>query len=104
MTEDDDTNGAVAAGRASESDGGTADAAGRQWRSMWRVHFYSGMFALPFILLMAITGLVILYTEPIQQLTEGDVRSVTASSAEFVSFDQQAQAVQEAYPDGAVSE
>lgn len=42
------------------------------------VHFYSGMFALPFILLMAVTGLVILYTDPIQQLTEGDVRSVEA--------------------------
>jgi uncharacterized iron-regulated membrane protein len=104
MTEDDDTTGAVAAGRASESDGGTADAAGRQWRSMWRVHFYSGMFALPFILLMAVTGLVILYTGPIEQLTEADVRSVEASSAEFLSFDQQAAAVQEAYPDGAVSD
>ncbi len=74
----------------------------RQWRSLWRVHFYSGMFALPFIVLMAITGLVILYTDPIQQLTEGDVRSVSASSAEFVSFDQQAEAVQAEYPDGTV--
>jgi uncharacterized iron-regulated membrane protein len=78
------------------------DSSSRQWRSLWRVHFYSGMFALPFILLMAITGLVILYTGPIQQLTEGDLRSVSASSDVFVSFDQQAAAVQAAYPDGTV--
>lgn len=78
------------------------DSSSRQWRSLWRVHFYSGMFALPFILLMAVTGLVILYTDPIQQLTEGDVRSVEASSAAYLSFDQQAAAVQAAYPEGTV--
>lgn len=83
---------------------GDDGAAGRQWRSMWRVHFYSGMFALPFILLMAVTGLVILYTGPIEQWTEGDVRSVTATTAEYVSFDEQAAAVQQAYPDGTVSD
>lgn len=92
-----DKEGAVAS-----TTGDRDDSSSRQWRSLWRVHFYSGMFALPFILLMAITGLVILYTDPIQQLTEGDVRSVSASSAEFVSFDQQAAAVQAAYPAGKV--
>jgi uncharacterized iron-regulated membrane protein len=82
--------------------GGSDGSSSRQWRSLWRVHFYSGMFALPFILLMAITGLVILYTDPIQQLTEGDVRSVTASSVDYMSFDEQAAAVQAAFPDGTV--
>jgi uncharacterized iron-regulated membrane protein len=82
--------------------GGQGDSSSRQWRSLWRVHFYSGLFALPFILLMAITGLVILYTDPIQQLTEGDIRSVPARSADYVSFDEQAAAVEAAYPDGTV--
>jgi uncharacterized iron-regulated membrane protein len=82
----------------------TDAAAGRQWRSMWRVHFYSGMFALPFILLMAVTGLVILYTGPIEAVTQGDVRSVEVRSSDYVSFDEQAAAVQEAYPDGVVSD
>jgi uncharacterized iron-regulated membrane protein len=75
--------------------------AGRQWRTAWRIHFYSGMFALPFIALMAVTGLVILYTQPIQDLTEGDLRTVDVG-AETVSFEEQVAAVEDAYPDAVV--
>lgn len=70
----------------------------RQWRSLWRMHFYAGMFAIPFILLMAVTGLVILYTQPIHDALEGDIRTV-AKGTETVSYDQQEQAVEAAYPD-----
>ena len=73
----------------------------RQWRSIWRIHFYSGMFAMPFVMLMAVTGLVILYTQPIENLLEGDIRTVSAG-AEMISFDEQAAAVEAAYPDGTV--
>jgi uncharacterized iron-regulated membrane protein len=77
----------------------------RRWRSVWRIHFYAGMFAMPFIVLMALTGLVILYTQPIEDLTQGDVRTVQApddAAAATVSFDEQVAAVQVAYPDGTV--
>ncbi len=70
----------------------------RQWRSLWRMHFYAGMFAIPFILLMATTGLVILYTQPLRDATEGD-RRVVDKGDRIVSYDEQAQAVAEAYPD-----
>lgn len=80
--------------------GSTGDS--RQWRLLWRVHFYSGMFALPFILMLALTGLVILYTEPIQSVTQGDLRSVDERAGEYVSFDVQAAAVQAAHPDAVV--
>jgi uncharacterized iron-regulated membrane protein len=84
------------------SAGSSGHSSSRQWRSLWRVHFYSGMFAMPFILLMAVTGLVILYTDPIQQATEGGIRSIEARSTEYVSYDEQAAAVATAYPDGTV--
>jgi uncharacterized iron-regulated membrane protein len=88
---------------ANGTDSTAADQASRRWRSIWRIHFYSGMFAMPFIVLMAVTGLVILYTQPIQDLTEGDIRSVDVpTGASFVSFDEQAAAVEAAYPDGTV--
>lgn len=79
---------------------GAADAArsSRRWRSLWRIHFYSGMFALPFLLLMALTGLVILYTQPIEDLIEGSIRTVEPGAA-MLSFDDQAAAVELAYPD-----
>ncbi len=79
-----------------------ADNGGRQWRSLWRIHFYSGMFALPFILLMSVTGLVILYTDPINEVTHGDVLSIESTSTDYVSFDEQAAAVEAAFPDGTV--
>jgi uncharacterized iron-regulated membrane protein len=66
------------------------------------MHFYAGMFALPFIVLMAVTGLVILYTEPILDATQADLRHVTAS-AERVSYDEQVAAVERAYPDAVVT-
>jgi uncharacterized iron-regulated membrane protein len=87
-----------------EHDTNAANAASRQWRSLWRIHFYSGMFALPFILLMSVTGLVILYTGPIEDLTRGDVLSVESRSGEFASFDEQAAAVQEAHPDASLGD
>ena len=73
----------------------------RRWRSVWRIHFYAGIFAMPFILFMAVTGLTILYTQPIQDFTQGDVRTVSAGDAP-ISYDEQAAAVAEAHPDVAI--
>lgn len=75
-------------------------AGSRRWRSIWRMHFYAGMFAVPFILLMALSGLVILYTQPIQEATE-DGRTVP-KGAQWQSFDRQAAAAAKAFPDGSV--
>jgi len=69
----------------------------KKWRAFWRVHFYAGMFAFPFILFMALTGLVILYTQPIQDLTGSDVRVVEPQSKR-ASLDDQAAAAQKAFP------
>ena len=53
---------------------------------------------MPFILLMALSGLVILYTQPLQDATQGDLRKVPASP-EHVPYDQQAITVESAFPD-----
>lgn len=62
------------------------------------------MFAMPFILLMASTGLVILYTDPIQDLTQGELRKVDVRSGTTVSLDDQAAAVAQAYPKGSIGD
>lgn len=36
--------------------------------SVWRTHFYSTIFAAPILIVMALSGLVIMYTEPITGL------------------------------------
>ena len=53
------------------------DRASQRWRSLWRIHFYSGIFAIPFILLMSVTGLAILYDQPIKDVVWKDLRTVT---------------------------
>lgn len=72
--------------------------ASRLWRSIWRTHFYAGVFAAPILVLMAVTGLVILYTEPIQSATHGELIDVTADGSP-VALEDQRDAVTDAYPD-----
>ncbi len=43
-------------------------APGKFLRSVWRIHFYSAIFAAPILIVLALSGLVIMYTEPIQGL------------------------------------
>lgn len=80
----------------------STDQQSRRWRSTWRIHFYAGLFAMPFILLMAVTGLVILYTQPIQDLLQDDLR-VVSDQGDWVSFDDQAAAVEATFPDWPIS-
>jgi uncharacterized iron-regulated membrane protein len=35
------------------------------YRRVWRWHFYAGLICLPFLALMALTGALYLYQEPI---------------------------------------
>jgi uncharacterized iron-regulated membrane protein len=79
-----------------------AATASKRWRSVWRLHFYSGIFAMPFILLMAITGLVILHTQPIHSLLSGDKYTVAKGST-TVPYDVQAQAAQARFPKATVT-
>ncbi len=37
-------------------------------RRIWRLHFWVGLFAAPTLLLLACTGLIILYTQPLDLL------------------------------------
>ena len=72
--------------------------ASKRWRNLWRVHFYSGVIVAPFLVMFAITGLVILYTQPIQDGLQSDVRRVERGST-TVSFDEQASTVEGNVPD-----
>ena len=78
-----------------------SDRASRRWRTIWRVHFYSGVLSVPFVLLMAVTGLVILYEQPIRDWSQGTLRTVTDTGV-WASFDQQEQAVEATYPHASV--
>jgi uncharacterized iron-regulated membrane protein len=80
-----------------------ADAASRRWRTVWRIHFYAGIFSAPFLVMLALTGLVILYTQPINDALQRDRRVVSAASTAPVSLGGQRDAVMVAYPDHRVT-
>lgn len=72
--------------------------ASRLWRSIWRTHFYAGFFAAPVLLMLAVTGLVILYTDPIERALDGDLVTVAEGQGR-VGLDAQRAAVARRYPD-----
>ena len=75
-----------------------SDKASRRWRAIWRTHFYAGLVSAPFLVLMSLTGLVILYSQPIRNATQGELRTVSASGS-WVPFETQKAAVTAAFPD-----
>jgi uncharacterized iron-regulated membrane protein len=67
-------------------------------RRIWRLHFWVGLFAAPTLVLLACTGLIILYTQPLDLLLHRDLKVVSPASS-TVSLDAQvATAQQQAGP------
>ena len=57
-------------------------------RRIWRLHFWIGLFVAPALILLACTGLIILYTQPLDLWLHRDLTVVSPSSAS-VSLDAQ---------------
>lgn len=72
------------------------------YRAMWRWHFFAGLFAIPVIVLLCLSGLVWLFKPQIWGLMYGDLQNVPPSS-QTVTYERQLTAVEQAYPGAAVS-
>ncbi|MBX3015080.1 MAG: PepSY domain-containing protein [Caldilineaceae bacterium] len=88
----------------------TADEANRQattankfYLATWRWHFYAGIYVVPFLIMLASTGLIMLYQDQIEGLQYGDRLFVTPGETSAPASTQY-QAVQAAYPDAAVTQ
>ncbi|PWR22527.1 PepSY-associated TM helix domain-containing protein [Zavarzinia aquatilis] len=60
------------------------DAARRRahvYRAVWRWHFYAGLFSLPFLILLAVTGGLYLFKDEIDLARHADLLSVSPSEA-----------------------
>lgn len=57
-------------------------------RRIWRLHFWIGLFAAPALITLACTGLIILYTQPLDLWLHRDLKVVSPSSS-TVSLDSQ---------------
>ena len=69
---------------------------GRLYRAIWRWHFYAGLFVVPFILLLSLTGAIYLFKPQLDAWQERDWRNLPV--AEAVSPDVQLAAALTAAP------
>lgn len=68
------------------------------YRAVWRWHFYAGLFAIPILVILCLSGIVYLFRPEVHALFYGDLLNVKAGT-DSVSYEQQLTAVQAKYPD-----
>jgi uncharacterized iron-regulated membrane protein len=68
----------------------------------WRWHFYAGLFVAPFMVLLALTGIIYLFKPQLDPLMYGDLLTVPAAE-HALSADEQLQRAKAAYPQGTLS-
>ena len=66
------------------------------YRTIWRWHFYAGLFVIPFILILSVSGAIYLFKPQIDRWEERDFRGLGTAGA--VSPDDQLDAALAAYP------
>jgi uncharacterized iron-regulated membrane protein len=74
---------------------------GRLYRAVWRWHFYAGLFVAPFFLILACTGLVMVYGNSIETFL--GPKYTVASGGDRASLVDQAAAAQASVPGSTVS-
>lgn len=75
-----------------------APASTRLYRAVWRWHFYAGLYVIPFLLVLACTGLIMIYGNSIE--TSLGARHYVAPDGERASYEEQSQAAVSAVPGG----
>jgi uncharacterized iron-regulated membrane protein len=68
-------------------------------RRIWRLHFWVGLFAAPTLIVLACTGLVILYTQPLDDLLNHDLKVVPQGATQLPLDDQVSVARQHVGPE-----
>ncbi len=69
----------------------------------WRWHFYAGLFVVPFMLMLSLTGLVMLFDDEIEHIRYAEILKVTPQT-QVVPVSQQLAAVQNSYPEAQVTQ
>ena len=69
----------------------------------WRWHFYAGLFVAPFMVMLALTGMIYLFKPQLDSLMYSSVLNVPAGH-HSVPADDLLQRVKSAYPQGQVTQ
>lgn len=69
----------------------------------WRWHFYAGLFVIPFLILLSLTGIIYLFKPQLDQLMYPELLQVPVA-AQSISADQQLAVVQQVYPQALIKQ
>lgn len=75
----------------------------RFYRTVWRWHFYAGLFVIPFLLILSITGIIYLFKPQLDAAMYPHLLFVPPS-ASMLPYTEQVQAAQRVHPDAAVTQ
>lgn len=75
----------------------TVDPSNRFYRTVWRWHFYAGFFVIPFMLVLAITGIIYLFKPQLDALMYHNQMFVQPAET-VLPYTQQLKAAQSIYP------
>ena len=67
------------------------------YRMLWRWHFYAGVFAIPFVIILSITGAIYLFKPQIDAINDAPYRNL-AITGQPATADQQLAAALAAVP------
>jgi len=70
--------------------------------SVWRWHFYAGLYTIPFLLMLALTGLTMLYAPVIEEWTNSDLYQVEYVNDSPLTYEAQKSLVTNTYPLGII--
>lgn len=76
---------------------------GTLFRTIWRWHFYAGVFVTPFLLTLAVTGGLYIFKSEIEYLCRSQLLAVKAESGPRTTYQSQVDAAQAKFPEFQVS-
>jgi uncharacterized iron-regulated membrane protein len=75
----------------------------RFYRTVWRWHFYAGLFVIPFMLILAATGIIYLFKPQLDAAMYHNLMFVSPGTT-ALPYTEQVQSVQKAYPNATVTQ
>jgi uncharacterized iron-regulated membrane protein len=74
----------------------------RFYRTVWRWHFYAGLFVIPFMIVLAVTGIIYLFKPQLDTAMYRNLMFVQPN-ATTLSYVEQVKSAEKAYPDAMVT-
>ncbi|WP_211472874.1 PepSY-associated TM helix domain-containing protein [Collimonas humicola] len=79
----------------------SSSVASRNYRILWRWHFYAGLFVMPFLMVLAITGAIYVFKPQIENFLYGDMLHVAAGGQPRLAYGKLLGIAADALPAGA---